>query len=66
MNTTQPHRQGECPACQEHDLDYQGSMELQDQQAFYRWTCSSCGATGQEWYEMVFVSHEAIQPPQDE
>jgi len=47
---------GTCPKCGEQNLQY-GSMEPEDDQMYYPWTCLDCGAIGREWYSIEFIEH---------
>ena len=47
---------GKCPYCGSEDLDYEG-MEPEDDMVYYPWTCSYCGASGEEWYNLAFIGH---------
>ena len=43
-----------CAACGSKDIDYSES-EPMDGQIKYPYTCSRCGAEGEEWYNIEFV-----------
>lgn len=50
---TEENTQGKCPHCWGENLDY-GTMELEDEYAYYPRTCCDCWAEGEEWYYMEF------------
>ena len=48
---------GECPACQNDDLEYDGAYA--DGDAYiYKWKCSGCGISGREVYNLIFDCQE--------
>lgn len=51
---------GICPICHSEDLDYD-AMEVYDDSIGYPFTCNSCGATGNEFYQLTYDSSEASQ-----
>lgn len=52
----EPQQAETCPCCAESNLTY-GDSGLADAQYFYHWTCGECGATGTEWFDLVFSEH---------
>ena len=58
-------RVGECPFCGSLMLDY-GALETADQDIYYPWTCSHCGASGREVYELSFAGHYQCVSPNGE
>lgn len=57
------HQAGKCPSCQCDELAY-GDSGIQDGGYAYDWTCVECGATGTEWFDLVFSQH-IIKTPGD-
>jgi predicted nucleic-acid-binding Zn-ribbon protein len=52
--------EGDCPVCgAEGNLDYDGTS-IQEGYLFYGWTCKNCGATGEEFYSLVFEEHDNV------
>ena len=47
---------GVCPICGSGNLEY-GSLSQEDESIYYDWECKSCGASGQEWCDVVFSTH---------
>ena len=47
---------GVCPLCGKASLEY-GNSGIQDENYFYSWSCANCGASGKEWYNLVFSEH---------
>jgi hypothetical protein len=46
---------GECPLCGEgSDLDY-GDTVLDGEEMGYKFTCTTCGKQGIEWYHLSYV-----------
>ena len=48
--------EGYCPECGSEALEY-GESGLKDGGYRYKWTCSNCGASGTEWYNLEFSEH---------
>lgn len=49
--------EGICPVCGSEDgLEYDG-YEVEDNSLKYPWTCNSCGAAGDEFYDINFSEH---------
>lgn len=51
--------EGKCPRCGKYDLNYE-ALEMGDNAVYYPWTCTNCGASGKEWYELTFCEQEII------
>ena len=49
---------GICPICGDA-LEY-GVDELSEDGGSIEWTCSNCGATGEEYYKKVFDKHSNV------
>lgn len=49
-------KEGHCPECGSEALEY-GDGSLEDGGYRYQWTCSNCGASGTEWYNLEFSEH---------
>lgn len=49
--------EGKCPKCGCNNLDY-GVLEIGDNSVYYPWNCPDCGASGKEWYDLVFSGQE--------
>lgn len=58
---TEPQEAEKCPCCGEPNLNY-GDSGLADAQYYYNWTCQECGATGTEWFDLVFSEHIIKSP----
>lgn len=58
-------RVGECPFCGNLTLDY-GALETANQDVYYPWTCTHCGASGRETYELSFAGHYQCVSPNGE
>ena len=58
-------RVGECPFCGSLMLDY-GALETANQDIYYPWTCTHCGASGREVYELSFAGHYQCVSPNGE
>lgn len=56
---------GECPFCGSFALDY-GALEVGGEDIYYPWTCTHCGASGREMYELSFVGHYQCVSPNGE
>lgn len=52
VNDQHQYQEGICPVCG-GSICY-GSFDLVDEGGTYDWTCSSCGASGREGYDLVF------------
>ena len=52
------HEQGICPLCGSQSLNYEKITVNDDNQIGYPWDCSDCKATGTEWYDLEFNSHD--------
>jgi hypothetical protein len=50
------HKQGDCPVCNGHELDY-GALNPVGMSIGYPWTCKKCKSTGTEWYTVTFDTH---------
>lgn len=56
---------GECPFCGSLALDY-GALEVGGEDIYYPWTCTHCGASGREMYELSFAGHYQCVSPNGE
>ncbi len=54
---------GVCPLCGKAALEY-GNPGIQDESYFYSWSCANCGASGKEWYNLVFSEHTVREEAQ--
>ena len=45
---------GNCSVCNSDDTEY-GSMEVVDDCCSYEIICNHCGATGHEWYDLIYT-----------
>lgn len=54
------HIVGECPVCGSEELEYRHVQDT-DGGVCYPWACNTCGATGEEVYELTFIAHENIR-----
>ncbi|MDL2327254.1 hypothetical protein LJC64_01135 [Ruminococcaceae bacterium OttesenSCG-928-A11] len=50
-------QEGHCPVCDGDSIDYH-SYEVTDNIVAYPWSCSTCGAEGQEIGEIRFIGHD--------
>ena len=48
-----------CPRCGKYNLNYK-ALEMGDNAVYYPWTCTNCGASGKEWYELPFCEQKII------
>lgn len=52
---------GVCPVCEaEGQLKY-SALKVQDNEVFFPFGCTSCGAEGKEWYILEFDESEVIK-----
>ena len=56
MKTIKSNCTGSCPLCNSDSIDY-GVVVFTDGQCYFPWTCTQCGQTGEEWYNMEFIGH---------
>lgn len=55
---------GVCPICGCEVLDY-GAIQLEGEQAYFKWQCSQCKTEGEEWYSMSFIGHNVYDKEND-
>ena len=67
-NTTCPYAEGShqaqgiCPECGCEDLGYcYEDILVEPEEIGYGWTCTECGATGQEWSSVTFIEHRNVE-----
>jgi predicted nucleic-acid-binding Zn-ribbon protein len=56
------HEPGICPKCGQVELVY-GSGQWEDGNYAYECSCSECGYTGQEMYDLIFAGHTDDNDP---
>lgn len=56
MKTIKSNWQGMCPICNSYSINY-GVVVFTDGQCYFPWTCTQCGQTGEEWFDMQFIGH---------
>lgn len=48
---------GKCPKCGGYNLKY-GVMQPIENSIYYPWECEDCGASGKEYYDLIFSEQE--------
>lgn len=57
--------EGKCPKCGKYNLEYE-ALEVSENSVYYPWTCPDCGASGKEWYDLVFSEQECEDKEEEE
>ena len=54
MNEKIIYERNKCPYCGSENIEY-GSLELVDEQMYYRMTCKDCKKDSREWYSLSYI-----------